>query len=266
MAPSAKRSRPATSSVSPHSSSRAACGSIPAHSGPRAATAACRRAPNGSVMRLLLRQFLELGDEPVGGGGVVQERGADLDGHRAGAQERAHVRDGADAAGGDQGHVGQRRVRVGQAAQGQRPDRGAAQPSGAPVGQRGRQRVADDDGVGAGLDHGARGLDHPEHVGAELGQHRDAARQVAADRGDHPAGLEGLADVEDVRSGRVGGGQVDLAGPRRRGRCPGVGPGRRTPPWCCRRSTRPPGRPGGPARAARWPGTARGPGCGSRSR
>ena len=99
-APSANRSRPATSSASPHCVEQRG---VRVDAGAELAALGDGGVQPGSE-RLGRRGgrscgvLLELGDEPVGGRGVVEQRGADLDGAGPGAEERAHVVGGGDAA------------------------------------------------------------------------------------------------------------------------------------------------------------------------
>ena len=158
------------------------------------------------------RVRVERGDQPRGGGRVVQQRGAALHGDGAEREPRAHVGHGRDTAAGDDRHV-DGLEHLDQAAQRQRIDGRAAQPGGTPVGHRGGQRLPDDQRLGTGLDGGTRRLDDAHGVGAQLGQHRHAPGQLALDGGDRGADLEGLPGRHQLglRAG-VGRRDVDLDG------------------------------------------------------
>ena len=89
---------------------------------------------------------------------------------------------------------------------------GPLSPPAPAVGHPGGQRVADHDGGGAGVERGAGALDDAHQVGAQLGEHRHVARQLAAYGGHRAGRVERLADVEDTRAAGVGGRDVDLDG------------------------------------------------------
>ena len=243
------------------------CGSMPAQNGPRSRMAACTRAPNviGSFRKTVIR-FLQLGHQPGGGGGVVQQGGADLDGGRAGGEERAGVVGVRDPPAADDLRLRHLGAHLGDAAQRERPDRRAAQPAGPPVGQRGRQRVADHHGAGAGVERRCARSRPP-------GPRRSGAWPAPASRAAGRAGPRRRRSRRGTARGRRRPGyrwrrrgqvHLDPGDARATGRA--AGPARRTPPATGRRSTRTCARPAAPATAARWPGSGRGRGSAGRSR
>ena len=65
---------------------------------------------------------------------------------------------------------------------------------------RGRQRVADDDGRGPGVEHGAGALDHADHVGAQAPSSTGIPRGRSRCGRDDAGGVERLAYVEHPQS------------------------------------------------------------------
>ena len=113
-----------------------ACGSMPTQNGPRSAIAACRRAPKVSST---VSSGRGRAASPRGGGGVVEQRGADLDGGRAGVEEAASVGGGGDAAATDDRDVGQGGVHLGRRSAAR--SGGSRDRRGRPVGRRAARRA-----------------------------------------------------------------------------------------------------------------------------
>ena len=204
-------SSPAGVSSRSQASSSAGCGSIPGHSGPRWSIAARSRAPNasfGSWPSAAQRAFGwgDHGAPPRSAAiraAVVGScsRAAPIWTATAPASRKART-SSADAAPPAPTSVRSGRAERTSATQRSATGRiaGPLRPAGTAVGHQCGQRVAEDHRVRAGPGDRAGGLDDPDRVVAELGQHRDAAGQVAADRLDRAGRLERLPGVEHAQA------------------------------------------------------------------
>ena len=244
----------------PHSCSSAACGSMPAQSGPRASDGGVERGRRrvGHAWSLLRVRARRRGGRRWSGRGGARCRPGRRVG--AGARNGAGVVGGGDAAAGRRSaSVGQVGVHLGDAPQRQRTDRGPAEPAGTAVGQRRGQRVADDDGVGAGVERRcARVSTTRTHVGAQLGEHRACRAAGRGARPRRPPAAWNGSRTSKTPPPRASGAERFTSTPSTPGRAAepagelGVLPQRAR-----RRSRRRQARLLRPTTAARWPGTAR---------